>query len=604
MKQKFNFFRILAVLAFFSVFYSCQDDEALIVKENISYQIKTSQVSINQVINEINNPEIKKSLKGIKQINSLSNSLLRSNSELFFIKKEKEGLLTTYILNINSYSQQKPYFLKFIITKNLNETERFGYIKYIPTNPTTELDLNTFTGEVQLLNDLLEVYGTAHYINGIKQESNQNTSTNRTCNTEIVVTEIKCSHSGQHGVGESCNEGYINDAYYLITFFTSCTGKGTEPVQIIEDTGSGSQDGGGSYPASIFLNPFLATLSQEELDIYNANPSIQEYLVKNLVSVPNPNYNPQIGGDPTIIIIEPEAEQFVNELIDLAIAEPNQNDVNNLISLTILIEESDNQFFTEEFAESLVQHTDLDISTLPPDYPLSFLSLKTFFNYRKLRQLNPEWSRAKCIWHASKEIVHISLDAFGLIPVVGEVADLTNGLIYAIEGDTINATLSVASAIPFVGYGSTATKYGVKIINSASTITTKVKLVWKVTANGIEFGSSNQLRKVLGITSGSFQAHHIIPWAHRTNPVVQKAAKSGSAFHMNEELNGIALSTAIHMGSHPTYSAKILQRLTVFNNNFPNATPQQCYDEISDIINDVRTAIQNNPNTPINQLNF
>ena len=83
MKQKKYFFSIMAFITLFSVFYSCQDDELLVEKENISYQIKTSQVSINQVINEINNPEIKESLKGIKQINSLSNShnnsLLRSS---------------------------------------------------------------------------------------------------------------------------------------------------------------------------------------------------------------------------------------------------------------------------------------------------------------------------------------------------------------------------------------------------------------------------------------------------------------------------------------------------------------------------------------------
>ena len=84
------------------------------------------------------------------------------------------------------------------------------------------------------------------------------------------------------------------------------------------------------------------------------------------------------------------------------------------------------------------------------------------------------------------------LDLFGVIPVIGEVADLTNGLIYAIEGDGLNATLSVASAIPFVGYGSLATKYGLKVTNTLTGQTTK--LVWKVTANGIDFGRRGQCK--------------------------------------------------------------------------------------------------------------
>lgn len=72
----------------------------------------------------------------------------------------------------------------------------------------------------------------------------------------------------------------------------------------------------------------------------------------------------------------------------------------------------------------------------------------------------------------------------------------------------------------------------------------------------------------------------------------------------NEVLNEIELSTLVHSGSHGAYDSKILQRLTDFNDLNPNATPSQCYDEVADIINDIRTAIANNPTTPINQLNF
>jgi len=227
--------------------------------------------------------------------------------------------------------------------------------------------------------------------------------------------------------------------------------------------------------------------------------------------------------------------------------------------------------------------------------------------------MNPTWSKAHCAWEASKEIIHISLDTFGLIPVGGEVADLINGALYTIEGDGLNATLSYASAVPVAGWATISTKYAIKIIDAsqtATTIATKVKLTWKVLANGtIYFGSNNtcraQLRKVLGLAVGNLnQAHHIIPLNLQTNPIVQKAATSGNAFHMNEALNGIPLSTAVHNGSHAHYDGLILDKLILFEKTNPNATPSQCYNKVNEIISQIRTAIANNPNTPINQLNF
>lgn len=58
------------------------------------------------------------------------------------------------------------------------------------------------------------------------------------------------------------------------------------------------------------------------------------------------------------------------------------------------------------------------------------------------------------------DIGHAALDVVGLIPVVGEVADVANGIWYAAEGNYADAALSMASAIPLVGYGATAIKAG------------------------------------------------------------------------------------------------------------------------------------------------
>ncbi|AZE99532.1 hypothetical protein C4J95_2070 [Pseudomonas orientalis] len=54
--------------------------------------------------------------------------------------------------------------------------------------------------------------------------------------------------------------------------------------------------------------------------------------------------------------------------------------------------------------------------------------------------------------------IQLGLDVVGLIPVVGEVADIASGIISLFRGDYVGAGLSLLSAIPFVGYLGTAGK--------------------------------------------------------------------------------------------------------------------------------------------------
>lgn len=66
------------------------------------------------------------------------------------------------------------------------------------------------------------------------------------------------------------------------------------------------------------------------------------------------------------------------------------------------------------------------------------------------------WSR----WGSGA--VHLGLDIVGMIPVVGEVADGANALIYLAEGDKVNAALSAAAMLPTGGQAATAAKWGRK----------------------------------------------------------------------------------------------------------------------------------------------
>jgi len=64
----------------------------------------------------------------------------------------------------------------------------------------------------------------------------------------------------------------------------------------------------------------------------------------------------------------------------------------------------------------------------------------------------------QCILAALLDI-HVILDLVGLIPVIGEVADGVNALIYLAEGDFTNAALSAAAMIPVAGVVATAGKW-------------------------------------------------------------------------------------------------------------------------------------------------
>jgi hypothetical protein len=70
------------------------------------------------------------------------------------------------------------------------------------------------------------------------------------------------------------------------------------------------------------------------------------------------------------------------------------------------------------------------------------------------------------------DLGHAVLDVVGLVPVVGEVADVANGVWYAAEGNYVDAGLSMSSAIPFLGYGATAVKavrWGDRVVDAVDT---------------------------------------------------------------------------------------------------------------------------------------
>jgi hypothetical protein len=92
-----------------------------------------------------------------------------------------------------------------------------------------------------------------------------------------------------------------------------------------------------------------------------------------------------------------------------------------------------------------------------------------------------------------------------------------------------------------------------------------------------------------------------MPWALRNHDAIQKAAKSGSAFHMNEALNGIAVASWRNQPNHNLYNNRVEALLDAIPSNL---SVNETYNQVTNILNTVRNAIINNPNTHLNDLIF
>lgn len=220
---------------------------------------------------------------------------------------------------------------------------------------------------------------------------------------------------------------------------------------------------------------------------------------------------------------------------------------------------------------------------------------------------------ALATWKVLSTGVHLFLDSVGLIPVVGEIADLASGGIYLLEGEYVDATLSGWAALPIGGWASTGIKYARKTVTVGGNSTT---LNMVVVDGLIKFGTDvyegrKQLRRTLN-TPYAHEAHHIVPWELRNHPVIQAAANArhNGAFHMNDILNGISLPNALgnsglpqHLGSHPEYTERVRQSLETILELNPNISPEVALQKISVLAQNIKTKITQTSGGKINDVN-
>ena len=117
----------------------------------------------------------------------------------------------------------------------------------------------------------------------------------------------------------------------------------------------------------------------------------------------------------------------------------------------------------------------------------NFMQLMSDMGHLYKQMAEDVWS----VFKGTAFTLHGALDLIGLIPIIGEPADILNGIIYAAEGDKMNAVLSFGAIVPVAGIASTVGKhlqpYTTKVWNVAKKIRlTKIRKVCSIGLKGEE----------------------------------------------------------------------------------------------------------------------
>lgn len=607
---------------FISLNLSCEAEKELLV-DSSKNEVIIKPVSSRDILN---NPRLNQLVNRFKNIhieNSLSKVVYDSLSGVFF--DDEKGL---YIANDSVHSYTFP-IIKFNpnekvenICFNLNGNG--DYDVYLVKYDYTKSEYLNLTEE-QLKNK--ETQFVALYKEGVAVESYV-----YMCIDVIafVSTALVPIQEGEL-VGVYANQGGNGTWVTIATncFFTNITASGDDGGGFNNGLSSGSSgsmgDTGGSGNGIItgsiiddtenipsdtsidtLINVFSNSLNEQQLAIFNSHPEIRNFLVLSNCSPICLAFTVQLINN---LIEDPNSESvaFAYELFDtveqLKIDEYEESEILEVINVVIYAKQNNYQGNNLDSNFYTAVDNDSSVNFIDPTQALNFARM-FIAHCAIINQEHPNWTYWQVFGQAWLDTSHLILDLAGLVPAFGEFADITNGVIYTIEGDGANAVLSYASAIPIEGWFAA----GIKFAKRADGL----KYIVSGANNLINFGAANskRFRQICGIAVGDAtkQAHHIIPRGSQivNHPVVQKAATAAAndGFHIDNVLNGVAVATWRNQPNHNAYNNLIKTKLDNFIANHPNATPTECYNELMDIIHDAKQAIINNPNVHLNNLIF
>lgn len=296
------------------------------------------------------------------------------------------------------------------------------------------------------------------------------------------------------------------------------------------------------------------------------------------------------------------------DLIEEIMSEENYNYINYSAYTTQAIEllvraealGIPRDFNNSNFLDLIEEETDVDTVVA------IYLEILYSVNVAMIRHENPDWPESKVQWHAMKDALHVLLAAGGFVPVLGPVFDLTDGVIYAIEGEWDDAAFSSLSAIPLAGDWVAGAKFFRKTVELTNGSRAYLR-IYQAADGTVKFSGRSQLRRVLQIPRLNLdKAHHVIPWRFNEHPVVQAAAKHWNAWHPNDIANAKRVKRFRHTGSHNDYDIWVRRKLDEFAEPYlqngidiPGDLAKQ---ELTSLANQLKNIIDANPNTTINQL--
>jgi hypothetical protein len=162
---------------------------------------------------------------------------------------------------------------------------------------------------------------------------------------------------------------------------------------------------------------------------------------------------------------------------------------------------------------------------------------------------------------SSGDTLHETLQLIGLVPGLGEPADILDGVVYTLEGDTANASVSFAAALPVVGSAATASRWGKRAANAADAADDAKKLE-DLTAhrkqhilNRHRAGAGKGKSEFPSRWSGDEILHHVSDIA--TDPQsLRGTGKWDSPFAIGTR-DGVTIRVDFFPANHPLHSGKI-----------------------------------------------
>lgn len=257
------------ICMFILTLFSCSEEiyNGALVQNNQPDRVAIMAINVDDVIAELENPEIKKFT--FDNFNNKATLVQRAEQPdsityVYFEKIIKNGEYTIYSFKVNEFSKDNRNELTYIIQKDARSgEERAGFIRFTPDAGIDELNFTAFNGTVEVLNINKETVAIDKFTQGTKLVTDE-ASRGIACTDHLDLIVHECTAGGEHTPGDGL-ECESNDAYWEVAVHTICTHTGGA----IDSPGQGAAPiggGGGSITPPIIKNDITRCLTKKMLN--------------------------------------------------------------------------------------------------------------------------------------------------------------------------------------------------------------------------------------------------------------------------------------------------------------------------------------------------